>query len=151
MTLLSVKYLIPFSSFHLFIFCIRMIRTDLKLGFFLRIPKPCSLNIFHFLSFPIACYESHLKLSNLQCFPLLLTSCERLVIHVATNESEGDCAASRHTTGFSLTHPPVDDPLSVQEKQTNGNLCSIKPAKLKCSVINTHVYENKCGWNILRY
>lgn len=31
----------------------------------------------------------------------------------------------------SLTHPPVDDSLSVQEKQTNGDLCSIKPAKLK--------------------
>lgn len=32
---------------------------------------------------------------------------------------------------LSLTHPPVDDSLSVQEKQTDSNLCSIKPAKLK--------------------
>lgn len=150
MTLLSVKYFTPFSLYFFF-FCIWVIRTDLILNFFLRISKPRSLNIFHFSSFPFACYKSHLKLSNLQCFPLPLTSCERLVIHVATNESEGECAASRHTTGFSLTHPPVDDPLSVQEKQTNGNLCSIKPAKLKCSKINTHVYENKFGWNTLRY
>lgn len=28
-------------------------------------------------------------------------------------------------------HPPVDDSFSVQEKQTNSNLCSIKPAWLK--------------------
>lgn len=33
--------------------------------------------------------------------------------------------------GFPLSHPPVDDSLSVQEKQTDSNLCSIKPAKLE--------------------
>lgn len=41
MTLLSVKYFIPFS---LSFFFIRVIRTDLILGFFLRKYKPCSFN-----------------------------------------------------------------------------------------------------------
>lgn len=34
-------------------------------------------------------------------------------------------------TSINTCHPPVDDPLSVQEKQTDSNLCGIKPAKLK--------------------
>lgn len=38
-------------------------------------------------------------------------------------------------------HSPVDDSLSVQEKQTNGNLCSIKPAKLQTVA---KVSKSKC-------
>lgn len=43
------------------------------------------------------------------------------------------CAITLH---FSLTHPPVDDSLSVQEKQTHSNLCSIKPAEPEMRKIN---------------
>lgn len=68
----------------------------------------------------------------------------RFVFQVTLNESEVGAVLHYIKLVLSLTHPPVDDSLSVQEKQTDSNLGGIKPEKCDGNGnINTHPHKRK--------